>query len=113
MPTTSRTMPGTARRRLFAATGVALGLVLATDASAARDARCTTHGAITKQLEQRYGETPVSLGLSSAGKLVQVFSTDDGATWTLVLTRPDGVSCIVAAGRHWQSTPPEPRGPEA
>src|SRR5919106_1689369 len=68
---------------------------------------------ITKQLEQRYAEAPVSLGLSSAGRLVQVFSTEDGATWTLVLTRPDGLSCIVATGKYWQTATPKKLGPEA
>jgi hypothetical protein len=26
-------------------------------------------------------------------------------SWTIVLTRPDGWSCIVAVGEHWEALP--------
>jgi hypothetical protein len=35
------------------------------------------------------------------------------ATWTIVLTKPDGTSCVVAAGKHWQNLPTTSFGPEA
>ena len=105
--------PGTAVLRVFGGTFLALGLLLACKAAVAEEPRCTTQSEITKQLEERYGEVPVSLGLSSAGKLVQVFSTEDGATWTLVFTQPDGLSCVVATGRYWQMATQKTLGPEA
>lgn len=105
--------PRTAMLRVFGASALALGLLLAAKAAVAEDARCTTHGALTEQLEQRFAEVPVALGLSSTGKVVQVFSAEGGATWTLVLIRPDGTSCIIAAGRYWQTATPAPLGPEA
>ena len=39
------------------------------------------------------------------GNLIQVFAAKDGATWTMVTTRPDGVSCIVGLGQHWEALP--------
>jgi hypothetical protein len=92
---------------------VMLALLLGAKAAGAQEASCSSHGEITKQLEQRYAEAPVSLGLSSSGRLVQVFSTEDGATWTMVLTRPDGLSCVVASGKYWQTATPRKLGPEA
>ena len=56
----------------------------------------------------------MSYGLASNGKLVEVFSSDDGSTWTIVLTAPGGVSCIIAAGKYWENLPPaEEPGPAA
>ena len=42
-------------------------------------------------------------GLQSNGALIQVFASKDGMTWTIISTRPDGVSCIVALGQHWEA----------
>jgi len=113
LKTSTAETPGSAVLRAFGASAVALGMLLAAKAAVAEEPRCTTYDEITRQLEQRYAEVPVSLGLSSAGKLVQVFSTEDGATWTLVLTQPDGTSCVVGAGRYWQTATPRNLGPEA
>ena len=103
----------TAFLRALGTSVLTLALLLGAKAAVAEEARCTAHAEITKQLEQRYAEAPVSLGLSSAGRLVQVFSTEDGATWTLVLTQPDGTSCVVGSGRYWQTATPRKLGPEA
>ena len=50
-------------------------------------------------------EAPVAVGVTSAGGLVEVFATDDGATWTIVVTTPQGRSCMVAAGEGWRAVP--------
>lgn len=105
-------VPGVAALRLFGAAALAL-TVLLTGQEAAAAAPCADHDKVTKELADRWSEVPVSLGLAGDGKLLQVFSTEDGATWTLVLTEPGGKSCVVASGRHWQTVTPKPRGPEA
>jgi hypothetical protein len=66
---------------------------------------CQTHDEIMQMLNQKFAETPTALGLQSNGHVIQVFASKDGTTWTIVTTRPDGVSCIVALGRHWEAVP--------
>lgn len=66
---------------------------------------CQTHDAIMRMLDQNFAEVPAALGLQSNGHLIQVFASKDGTTWTIVSTRPDGVSCIVALGQHWEVLP--------
>jgi len=105
-------IPGHGALKLFAASALAVTAVLSPDDGSAAG-RCTDHDKVASVLQDKHDETPVSLGLASSGKLVQVFSTEDGATWTLVLTDPDGTSCVVAAGRYWQTVTPKPRGPQA
>lgn len=101
-------VPGLGALRLFAASALAVTAVLSAEGAAAAG-RCTDHDKVASLLENKHDETPVSLGLASSGKLVQVFSTEDGATWTLVLTEPDGTSCVVASGRYWQTVASKPR----
>lgn len=73
---------------------------------------CHEHKDVVKMLDQQYSEAPEALGLQSNGHLVQVFVSKDGASWTIVTTRPDGLTCIVAAGEHWESISVD-RGPMA
>ena len=49
----------------------------------------------------------VSGGLSSATKLVEIWATEDGATWTILLTEASGRTCIMAAGKDWLDMPIE------
>jgi hypothetical protein len=64
---------------------------------------CQSRDDINQLLTQRFDEVPTALGLQSNGHLIQVFVSKDGQTWTIVTTRPDGISCIVALGQHWQA----------
>jgi hypothetical protein len=64
---------------------------------------CQSRADINQLLTQRFDEVPTALGLQSNGHLIQVFVSKDGETWTIVTTRPDGISCIVALGQHWQA----------
>lgn len=111
-PTFSPETPGTAVLRVFGASLLALVLLL--DANTARaEPACASHEAVSKQLEQRYAEAPIAMGLANSGKLIQVFASADGGSWTVVVTEPDGTSCIAASGRYWQTVTEKALGPEA
>ncbi|MGH1477958.1 MAG: hypothetical protein ACRBM6_04390 [Geminicoccales bacterium] len=83
----------------------------AQQASDVRKLECASHDKVTNFLDSKHTETPVSLGLATDGKVLEVFSTEDGETWTVVMTAPEGVSCIVATGKYWQDLPTKPKGP--
>lgn len=68
---------------------------------------------VAKQLSAKYDEAPVAFGMQSNGNLLQVYSSAEKGTWTVVSTTPSGMSCIVAAGKHWEQLPPQLEGPEA
>jgi hypothetical protein len=74
---------------------------------------CYSHADLTKMLDQKFAEQPQALGLQANGQLVEVFVSNEGASWTIVVTRPDGWSCIVAVGEHWESLPAIVTGPLA
>jgi hypothetical protein len=60
---------------------------------------------IAKQLNAKYQEAPVAFGLQTNGNLLQVYASKEKGTWTVVSTTPAGMSCIVAAGKGWESLP--------
>jgi hypothetical protein len=68
---------------------------------------------LAAKLEATYAEVPVSAGLGQDGNLVSVFASPDTGTWTLVMTSPQGTSCIVAVGEAWQMKADELIGPPA
>ncbi len=56
-------------------------------------------------LAQKYQEVPVAIGVTNRGGLVEVLTTGDGKTWTIIISTPDGQSCLVAAGEGWRAVP--------
>ncbi len=50
---------------------------------------------------QRFDEKLTGVGITSDGLLLEVFASNDGS-WTILVTRPDGHSCIVSHGTDWQ-----------
>jgi hypothetical protein len=107
-------------RRLYLTPAVVVGMFgLASPTSAqpppetALTPACHSHADLTEMLNQKFAEQPSALGLQANGHLVEVFVANDGTSWTIVVTRPDGWSCIVAVGQHWESLPDPVDGPLA
>ena len=46
---------------------------------------------VVKTLAGKYDEAPASIGLASDGSVIEVFKRPDGATWTTVITLPNGL----------------------
>jgi hypothetical protein len=64
---------------------------------------CVPRDDILARLAAKYDEAPVAAGVASGGGLVEVLTTGDGATWTIIVTTPRGLSCMVAAGEGWRN----------
>jgi hypothetical protein len=89
---------------LVKAMGAAAALIAmsALPAAAAGSAPCAPRPDILKQLSKQYNEAPVALGLANNGALIELLTSDDGKTWTILVSRPNGPSCLVAAGQGWE-----------
>jgi len=70
-----------------------------TDASA--QSVCFERTALLKHLDGKFEEEPVAAGLAANGSMLEVFSSPDGLTWTIVLTQPNGATCVMASGESW------------
>lgn len=92
----------TARNVTIAVLGVAfLAAAMFDSAPAMAQSADMPRADLVEQLDAQYAEAQAAVGITDEGGVVEVFTTDDGATWTLVLTKPDGTSRIVAAGETW------------
>lgn len=97
--------------RVFGASALALATLLAAARlEAAEQPVCAARADLAERLDALFTERPVAIGLDAAGKLVEVFASPDGDTWTMLATRPDGASCVVATGRFWQVRAPAAGG---
>lgn len=91
---------------VLAAATVAL-LASAEHSTAQAQIACGDRQAIANLLKTHYAEVPTGIGLGQDGRVFELFSAPEGASWSVVATSPQGRSCILAAGRSWseQSAP--------
>ena len=64
---------------------------------------CDRRAAVLEFLSTRFAEAPVAMGVAKNGSLVEVLTSGAGSTFTIILTRPDGTTCMIAAGQGWES----------
>jgi hypothetical protein len=76
--------------------------LLAPGTQARAEPACGRRTDLLKELADRYKEAPVAIGLASNGSLLEVLSSGGGTTWTIIITAPNGTSCLVAAGEDWR-----------
>ena len=67
---------------------------------------CNEREMVLEHLAKKYNEAPVSIGVTTRGGLMEILAAKDGATWTMVITTLDGISCIIAVGENWRTVAP-------
>lgn len=101
-------------KSLALSAGVAAGIALvASTAAAQQSPQCNERTQVLELLAQKYKETPVAFGVTNTGGLVEVLSDGKGGTWTIIVTTPQGMSCLVAAGEGWRNMQQVAAEPEA
>ena len=74
--------------------------------------QCAERGGILEVLNSEYDETARAIGLISEEAVLEVFVSKESGTWTVLVTDPKGLSCVLAAGQAWQETPQETDQPD-
>ena len=72
---------------------------------AAETKACIDRETAIRHLEGKFSEAPAALGLTNTGEILEVFTSDAGRSWTMLVTTPDGNTCLVATGEAWKSVP--------
>ena len=83
-------------------TAAALAILAAP--AAAQGTTCLSRSDMVSALTDTYGETVQMIGSSRGGQLVVEMWGRPGGSWTVVVTSPDGVACILAAGEDFTVT---------
>lgn len=63
---------------------------------------CAERSIIVERLEGKFHESYQGAGLQSATSLLEIWSSDETGSWTMLLSHADGISCVVASGTSWQ-----------
>ena len=87
---------------LLVRTAVTVTLLGATPAAADASQACAKRDQVVQKLAERFGETLRSLGLQRDTGVVEIYSSEETGTWTILMTRPDGTTCLLASGQLWE-----------
>lgn len=87
---------------------IATALALAVSISAAPPAfaqtqNCASRAEVIDRLAESYGESRQSIGMAPQGRVVEVFASLETGTWTITVTLPNGVTCLVASGQSYEN----------
>ena len=70
---------------------------------------CAERSTVLAGLEKKYQEEPIHMGLASNGYVMEVL-VSPSRSFTIIMTRPNGLSCVMAAGEAWENVPLKDKG---
>jgi hypothetical protein len=70
---------------------------------------CAPRDVIEKRIHTEYGETPIGAGVVDGGT-VYITNNPETGSFTILVRRPGGLTCLVMSGEGWASTDPEKPG---
>ncbi len=63
---------------------------------------CAPREIVVERLAQGYGETRHAMGIGANNSVVEVFAASETGTWSITVTSPQGVTCLVASGQAFE-----------
>ncbi len=87
--------------RVFAVVAFAFALLLHTAATVKAQPVCMPHDDFRVELQRNFSEAPVAIAIANNGALIELYAKRDRSSWTLMMTRPGGTSCVLTAGEDW------------
>jgi hypothetical protein len=64
---------------------------------------CAKRADLLNHLAGKFKEGRVAMGVADNGNLLEVFTAKDGSTWTVAMTLPNGITCLMATGQNWEA----------
>lgn len=65
--------------------------------------QCGDRDRIVQQLAEGFGESRQSIGLGANNSVMEVFASAETGTWTITVTMPNGVTCLLASGQAFEA----------
>ncbi len=87
--------------RVFAVVAFAFALLLHTAATVKAQPVCMPHDDFRVELHRNFSDAPLAIAIANYGALIELYAKRDKSSWTLVMTRPGGLSCVLVAGEEW------------
>ncbi|MEL7115639.1 MAG: hypothetical protein AAGP08_08605 [Pseudomonadota bacterium] len=83
--------------------GVGAMLLATQHAFAQGGPNCADRETVVERLASKYGESRQSIGLAPNNAVVEVFASSETGTWTITVTNPSGLTCLVASGQAYEA----------
>ncbi len=78
-----------------------MAALVAAAAPAAAQIACGDRSKMIGYLDRDYQESRSGLGLASNGAVVELYTAKTG-TWTMLITKPGGKTCVIGSGESWE-----------
>lgn len=88
-------------RKELIALPMSVGALLMAAEPASAALRCGPRAEVLDMLGERYEETRRGIGVAGPTQVLEVFASEQG-TWSVLVTDPQGRTCLVASGRSWE-----------
>ena len=82
---------------------IAAGVFAAFTGPALAAQNCAPRDVVVTRLAEIFGESRQSVGLGTNDAVMEVFASPDTGTWTITITSPNGVTCLVASGEAFET----------
>ena len=79
-----------------------LALVVSSQMAAAQSQNCAPRDMVVKRLAEKYGESRQSIGMGQQGMVMETFASNETGSWTITVTTPNGMTCLVASGQSYE-----------
>lgn len=63
---------------------------------------CGQRDQVVEQLKSVHGEYRQNVGLQPNARVMETFANPETGSWTILVSLPSGLSCLVAAGEAYQ-----------
>jgi hypothetical protein len=71
---------------------------------AAQSRNCAERERVVERLSDTYGESRQSIGLAANNQVMEVFANLESGSWTVTVTLPSGITCLIASGMAYEDT---------
>ena len=80
----------------------ALAFALISPTAVSAQSNCAARDNIVQSLQTSYGEAFAGGGVQNSDRIFEVWFNEEKGTWTILMTKADGKSCIMASGTDWR-----------
>jgi hypothetical protein len=92
--------------RKILALGLCCWASLGASMATAAQRPCAPHEKMADALEAQYGEAAHMMGLAQDDTVMELYAAPQTGTWTLAVTMPNGVTCLIASGKNFEAIAP-------
>lgn len=86
----------------FTLIGASAAALLIGQTAVGQTSQCADRDTLLSAISAQYGETRRSIALGQNNSVVEFFASNDTGTWTITVTTPAGMMCMVASGQAYE-----------